>query len=145
MARLAFQTAMRAASVAFLEAYKTAASLKLQVYPARPRSISPPTAFVDNISEVITYTALNQRVVQVDVIVVHGLLDSLEAATQRDAFVDGLIDYALDNVHQADPNTTIAVVSTADEPAYVPEWLEPQYQRTYYATTLTLEGLDLTG
>ncbi len=145
MARLAFQTAMRAASVAFLEAYKTSASIVLQVYPARPRSINPPTAFVDNISEAIAYTALNQRTVRVEMVVIHGLFDSKEAADQRDAFVDGLIDYSLDNVHQADPNTTIAVVSTSDEPAYVPDWLKPQYQRTYYASLLTLEGLALTG
>lgn len=145
MARYAMQTAMRAAAVDFMTGYGTAASIRLQVYPARPASINPPTAFVDALRETITYTGLNQRHPMADVIVIHGLFDSKEAATQRDAFVDGFIDWAMDNVHGAGANTTIAVTEVEDIPDYIPDWLPPNIQRTYYASRITLEGLSLTG
>jgi hypothetical protein len=147
MSRIPFQTLMRAAAVAFLTDYaaSTMPPIKLQVYPARPRSLFPPTGFVDSLSERIEYTALNQRQPTADVIVVHGLFDSKEAATQRDAFVDGFIDWSLDRIHQAHGNTTVAVTDVDDLPSYVPDWMPPAEQKTYYATRITLEGLALTG
>jgi len=145
MPRYAMQTAMRAAAVDFMEDYASAASIKLQVYPARPRSINPPTAFVDVIRETITYTALNQRRPQAEVVVIHRIFDSMEAANQRDAFVDGFIDWAMDNVHGAGANTTIAVVDVEDVPDYIADWMPPAQQETYYASRITLEGLSLTG
>lgn len=145
MPRYAMQTAMRAAAVDFMEDYGSSASIKLQVYPARPRSIYPPTAFVDAINETISYTGLNQRSPTAEVVVIHGIFDSMEAANQRDAFVDGFIDWAMDHFHGAGANTGIVVTSTEDLPDYVPDWMPPPEQKTYYASRITLEGLSLTG
>lgn len=145
MTRIPVQTVMRAAAVSFLSTYANGASIKLQVYPARPRSINPPTGFVDLIREDISYTGLNQRKPQAEMIVVHGLFDSKEAADQKDAFIDGLIDYSFDNYHDAANNMVIGIAGTDDIPAYVPDWLPPSEQRTYYATRVVLEGTALTG
>jgi hypothetical protein len=136
---------MRAAAVAFLTDYKNDVGVKMQVYPGRPRSIAPPTGFVDLIRERISYTGLNQRQPQADVIVIHGLFDSQEAADQKDAFIDGFIDWSLDRLHQANANTLCAVVETTDIPDYVPDWMPPDQQKTYYASRIVLEGLALTG
>jgi hypothetical protein len=145
MARIAFQTLMRAAAVSLLTDYAAAESLRLQVYPGRPRSVNPPTAFVDAIRETISYTALNQRSPIADVIVVHGIFDSKEAADQKDAFVDGFIDYVMDRYHAPGANTLAVITETEDLPDYVPEWMPPNEQRTYYATRISLEGLALSG
>lgn len=145
MSRIAMQTAMRAAAVTELTAYAADASVALQVYPGRPRSINPPTAFVDRLTESINYTGLNQRVPQAEVLVLHGLFDSKEAVTQRDAFVDGFVDWMLDRFHSAGANTLCAIVGIDDDPEYVPTWQPPDVQRTYYATRITLEGLALEG
>ena len=139
------QTAMRAAAVDFMTDYGSAASIKLQVYPARPRSLYPPTAFVDAINETISYTGLNQRSPTADVIVIHGIFDSEEAANQRDAFVDGFIDWAMDNFHGAGATTAIWANSVEDLPDFVNDWMPPAEQKTYYATRITLEGLALQG
>lgn len=138
---------MRAASVALLSGYAADASVTLQVYPARPRSIYPPTAFVDSLRETLPTdgSMLVRRLPIAEVIVIHGLFDSKEAADQKDAFVDGFIDWTLDRLHQAGANTTIAVTSTEDIPDYVPEWFPPAEQKTYYATRISLEGLALSG
>jgi len=143
--RVAFQAAMRAASADLLAAYAVAASIRLQVYPARPASLYPPTAFVDLIRESISYDGLRTRNVFAEVVVVHAEFDSKEAADQKDAFVDGFLDWVTDAVHGAGANTTVGVVETEDLPDYVPDWLPPEKQRTYYATRLTLEGLSLSG
>jgi hypothetical protein len=147
MARIPFQSLMRAAAVSLLTDYaaSTTPPITLQVYPARPRSIAPPTGFVDAIRESITCTALHQRVPTADVIVVHGIFDSKEAADQKDAFVDGFVDYVMDRFHEAGANTLVAVTETEDLPDYVPEWMPPNEQRTYYATRISLEGLALSG
>jgi hypothetical protein len=144
--RIAFQAAMRAASVAFVTDYAQAASVKLQVYPGRPASLAPPTAFVDGIHEAITYTGqLVSRVPTADVIVLFGLYDSAEAVAQKDAFADGFIDWALDRYHQAGANTLISVNEVEDLPAYVNDWMPPERQKTYYAMRIGLEGLALSG
>lgn len=154
MPRIAMQTAMRAAAVAFLTDYAgqlvgtppdQTKLVKLQVYPARPASIHPPTGFVDGLSETLTYTGLTQRHPTAEIVVIHGLFDSKDAADQRDAFVDGLIDWSIDRVHQAGANTTVAIVGVEDDATYVPDWLPPDQQKTYYATRISLEGLALTG
>lgn len=139
---MGFQADCRAATVTMLTAYKTAASIKLQVYPGRPRSLVPPTAFVDGIRESITLTGitLHQRRPIVDVIVIHGLYDSLEAATQKDAFADGFVQWVIDNYHAAGANTLIAPVDLEDLPTYVNDWMPPAEQKTFYATRISLEG-----
>jgi hypothetical protein len=147
VARLAFQSLVRAAAVTLLTDYAADASVKLQVYPARPRTIAPPTAFVDLVRETIDYTGLRQRHPIAEVVVVHGIFDSKEAADQKDAFVDGFVDWVYDRIHTAGGDTTVGVVETEDLPNYVPEWIAPEAAgvRTYYATRIALEGLALEG
>ena len=141
---MGFQVAMRAAAVSLLTTYATDAGVKLQVYPARPRSIYPPTAFVDGIRESIDHkTNLTQRVPKAEVIVIHGIYDSMEAADQKDAFVDGFIDWCETRYHTAGANTMLGLEETEDLPNYVPEWMPPEQQLVYYATRITLEGLAL--
>lgn len=139
---MATQAAMRAAAVELLTDYAASASVKLQVYAGRPRSLYPPTAFVDKLREVLAYVGptLRQRTPTADVIVVHGLFDAKDAAEQKDAFVDGFLDWVNVNMHAAGPNTLIAGVATEDLPNYIPEWLPPEMQRQYYATAIALEG-----
>jgi len=134
--------AYRLAAVTFLTDFATDSGIGLQVYPGRPRTIYPPTAFVDKINE--TYTPFTerhfQRTPEVIVTVLHGLFDSADAVAQADRFVDGLLEWVTDNPHAAGGNTLIRVSVTEDVPDYVPEWLPPEQQRTYYATQVTLEG-----
>lgn len=141
--RIPFSSAMRAACVDLLKAYADSAGVKLQVYRARPASVLPPCAFVDRMSETMTYpssVSWRQRTLRAEVVVVHGLFDSGDAADQRDAFVDGFLDWVTDNVHAADPNTTVGLVGVEDDPGFVNDWMKPELQRTYYATRLVLEG-----
>lgn len=139
---MGFQADVRAAAVTTLGAHATAASVDLQIYPGRVRSIHLPTAFVDTMRETIVYLGpiSKQRTVQTDLVLIHGSFDSADAAAQKDAFVDGYIDYLTVNPHAAGANTTLAVVSTEDDPTFVPDWLPLAEQRTYYATRITLEG-----
>lgn len=136
------QAAYRAAATQFLTDYAGFAGIKLQMYPGRPRTLYPPTGFVDLITEQFTAFTEHyfQRVPSVQVIVVHGLFDSMDAVNQKDAFVDGFVQWAYENPHAAGPNTLISVSETADIPDYVPEWVPPAEQKTYYATRITLEG-----
>jgi hypothetical protein len=142
---MGFQADVRAAAAALLTAYAASADVRLQVYPARPRSINPPTAFVDGIRESIEYVGvlLRQRVPTADVVVIHGIYDSMEAANQKDAFVDGFLDWVTANYHAAGANTLLAITDTEDLPDYVPTWLPPDRQLVYYATRITVEGLAL--
>jgi hypothetical protein len=132
--------------VTLLGAYAAAQTppVKLQVYPGRPRSIYAPCAFVDAIRESIDYTqsVLSGRTAEVDVVVLHGLMDTAEAATQKDAFVDGFLAYVYANIHAAGGIRTFGAVSTEDVPDYVPDWLPPNEQRTYYGSRITLQGYE---
>jgi hypothetical protein len=138
---------MRAAAVTLLTEYAADAEIALQVYPGRPRTLLPPTAFVDGIRETLPTdgSMLVRRIPTATVVVLHGLMDSKEAADQKDAFVDGFIDWTLDRLHAAGANTTVAVTETEDLPNYVPDWLPPEQQKTYYASRIELEGLALSG
>ena len=141
---MGFQAAMRAAAVTLLTDYAADANVRLQVYPARPRSVNPPTAFVDTIRESIDYPGQRrQRKPIADVVVIHGVFDSKEAADQKDAFVDGFLDWVDARYHAAGANTLVGVTDTTDEPYYVPEWLPPEQRLVYYATRITVEGLSL--
>ena len=129
-----------------LAAYATAQSVKLQTYAGRPATVNPPTAFVDAIRETIVYVGhMMQRTVQADIVFVHGSFDSADAADKKDSFVDGYIEYIRDpstGFHAAGASTTLGVVSTEDDPTWVPDWLgrDNGGGRTYYATRITLEG-----
>lgn len=141
LARIPVETQARAAAVQLLTDYAADASLKLQVYPGRPRSLFPPTAFVDAINEAIAeYTVTHrQRTVQAVVLVLHGTYDSADTTAQRDAFVDGFLDWAADRYHASGANTLLGVVAVEDVPEYVPGWMPPDQQRVYYGTRITLE------
>lgn len=131
----------RTAAADLLRDYGASAAVKLQVYRARPASIMPPTAFVDLVAESLAYPAnvLPQRTVRVQLVLVHGLFDSGEAVDQADEFVDGFITWVTADVHAAGGNTTIGVVEVEDDPTWVPEWMAPEKQRTYFATRIVLE------
>lgn len=145
MTRITFQTNLRAAAYDILVDFKALYEIKLQVYRARPSSIAPPTAFIDRMRERVTFIGpiQMQRVPSVDLIVLHGLFDSGDTVDQRDRFVDNFLDYMADRPHAAGTNTLIGAVSVEDDPIYVPDWLAPERQRTYFASTITLEGLAL--
>jgi hypothetical protein len=136
------QADMRAAAVTLLEAYASAASLKLQVYPGRPRSVNPPCAFVDRMTATFESVGitLRQTTPTAEVLVLHGLFDSKDATEQRDAFVDGFTDYVATQFHAAGANTLIATASLEDEPDFTTDWMPLEQQRTYYATRITLGG-----
>ena len=139
----------RAAAVQLLTDYATDVGIKLQVYRGRPRSVNAPCAFVDTIREVRVYHGpqLVQRTPQADVLVVHGprlpeggSFDSGNAVDQADAFVDGFTAWVDARVHAIGPNTTIGAVSVEDDPTYIPDWVPPNEQMSYYATRIVLEG-----
>ena len=138
------QAAFRAATVELLTDFAASVTeaIKLQVYPGRPRSLNPPSAFIDTVNERIEYSGpqQHQRTVSVEVTLVHGSFDSGESTAQKDAFVDGFLNYCVSRYHEAGANTLIAVTETEDLPVWVPDWLPPQEQRTYYATRIVLEG-----
>lgn len=139
--RIPFQTECRAATVSLLENFAAEFDLGLQVYAGRPRTISLPSAFIDRMRETITFSGqVRQRLVQVDVVVLHGLFDSADAAKKRDAFVDTFVDWVSDRYHAAGTNTVVEPRSVEDDPNYVPDWQPPEVQRTYYASLITLEG-----
>lgn len=139
--RIQFQTEMRAAAVQLLTDFRADFGVPLQIYPGRPRSISPPTAFVDRIRESIAFSGqVRQRTCQVDVVIIHGLFDSKDATTQKDAFVDAFIDWCSDRYHAAGSNTVLEPRSIDDDPNYTPDWQPQSEQRSYYSSLLTLEG-----
>lgn len=142
---MGLQASLRAAAVTLLTDYAASANVRLQVYPARPRTVNPPTAFVDIIRESISYLGptLRQRTPIADIVVIHGIFDSKEAADQKDAFIDGFLDWVNTRYHAVGANTLVAVTDTTDEPYYVPEWLPPEQRLVYYATRITVEGLSL--
>lgn len=147
LTRIPAQTAARAAAVALLEAFKSDYGIPLQIYRARPRSLKPPTAFVDSISEDFTYwTGMHhERHPAVTVVVLHGIYDSGDAADARDGFVDAFFDWVLEHRDQLDSKADFRVRDVEDEPSYVPDWLPPNEQRTYYASRITLEGFTSSG
>ncbi len=135
-----FQADMRAAAVTMLAAYASDASVKLQIYPGRPRSLNPPVAFVDRIRESIQWDGIRQRLISVDVVVLHGMFDSKEAVDQADLFKDGFVDWTSDHYHAAGANTILEPRSIEDDPNYTPDWQPENEQRSYYASIITLEG-----
>lgn len=138
--RIQFQTEMRAAAVQLLTDFRADFDIALQIYPGRPRTLTPPTAFVDRLRETLTFDGLRQRLVQVDVVVLHSLFDSKDAVDQRDRFMDAFIDWCSDHYHAAGANTVLEPRAVEDDPNYTPDWQPAETQRTYYASLITLEG-----
>ncbi len=140
---LPFAEQARAAMVELLTGTATDAGIKLQVYRGRPRSINPPTAFIDVFRETFTdYTGIYwaARKIGMEVICLWGLYDSGEAVDQRDRFVDKFYEYVLPRFHAAGGNALVEVQEILDDPTYVPDWLAPDEQRTYFSTRFTVEA-----
>jgi hypothetical protein len=142
---VATQAAYRAAAVTMLTDCAANASVKLQVYRARPQTLYPPSAFVDTMADSTEpfpgSSTLYQHTPLVELTLVWGLFDSGEAVDQRDAFVDAYHDWVRARPHQAGANTLIGPRSLNDIPVYNPDWgNEDQRQRSYYATRIVLEG-----
>lgn len=122
------------------------AGVTLQVYPARPMTLYPPTGFVAEMADDTTTfipgsSTIYQHVPLVGVVLVWGLFDSKEAADQRDAFVDAFHDWVRDLPHQAGASTLIGPRTVEDIPVFQPDWgNEAQRNTTYYATRIVLEG-----
>jgi hypothetical protein len=146
LVRIPFQAAARAGAVQLLTDFKADVGINLQIYPGRPRSVQPPTAFIDSINETIGdyFATQRQRQPSVEVIVLHGVFDYAETVSQRDAFVDGFLDWVADRFHAFGANTLVEVTSVTDIPVFVPDWQPPEQQRQYYGTRITLEGLATT-
>ena len=140
----AARTNARAAAVTMMKAYRADAAVKVDVYPARPRTLRPPHGFIDRITEATSFPAgvFPQRTVRVEVVIVHGLFDSGDAVSQADAFNDGFMEWVTDDVHAAGANTTIGVVAIEDEPDFVNDWMPPETQHVYFASRITLEVYD---
>lgn len=139
---MGFQADVRSGTLTVLASYASAQSLALQIYGGRPRTIAAPTAFCDRMRESIEYIGLTKkRTVQLDLVFVHGTFDSAAAAAAKDAFVDGFVEaVAAATFSAAGDNTTLAVVSSEDDPTWTPEWLLPNEQKTYFASLVTVEG-----
>lgn len=137
-----FRSAMRQAAVDLLSGVRDDYGITLQIYRARPRSLMPPTAFIDRITESIADIGLAgiQRTPRVEIVVLHGLFDSGDAVDQADRFVDAFIDYVRFRYHAAGANSLVATVAIEDDANYTPDWQPPEVARTYYASLITLEG-----
>lgn len=142
---MGFRADVRAAAVALLEGYKAASGIRLQVYPGRPATISPPTGFVDAVNEgSILYTAGPIiRTPVADIILIQGLFDSKDATEQQDALIDGFMAYVRANYSQAGAGSLVTITSVSDIPNFTPDWILDA--PIYYATRLTLEGLKSSG
>jgi hypothetical protein len=131
-------TDFRAGLVTLLTDYAASAGIKLQVYPGRPLTLKPPSAFVDSMGVRITQDGLQRQTPTALVLAVWGNFDSAVAVKQRDAFVDGFVEWYRQNKDAAGPNTVSGIAAIEDLPAYVPDWVEDR--TAYYATQITLEG-----
>lgn len=142
--RIPFRTNIRETVLAFMVNFAAAQDppIKLQTYPGRPASIFLPSAFVNRFRERIEPkgSTHRQRRPQCEVVVLHGLFDSAEAAAQSDRFVDGLLDYVESLSHAAGENSVLDVVLIDDDPAFFADWLPAERVRAYYATKITFEG-----
>lgn len=128
-----------------MTACAAAANVSLQVYPARPMTVKPPTGFVSEMADSTTpfpgTARLYQHTPLVECIFIWGLFDSMEAANQRDAFVDAFHAWVRQNPHQAGGDTLIGPREVNDLPVFNPDWgSEAQRETTYYATRFVLEG-----
>jgi hypothetical protein len=139
------QAAYRAAAIGMVADCATAASVRMQAYPARPMTLNPPTGFVDTMADSTdpfpATSTLYQHTPLIELTLVWGLFDSKEAADQRDAFVDAFHAWARARPHEAGAATLIGPRSLNDIPVFNPDWgNEAQRQTSYYATRIVLEG-----
>jgi hypothetical protein len=146
VSRVAIQTEGRAGAFALLDAYRSAAGLKLgQLYRARPVKLATPSVFIDTVSESADDFGPDesQRTVRVGIRCVWGIYDAGPTVDARDRFVDGFYAYFMDNGKAVfGPNTTSSWVGTADDENWTPSWLpiEQQPSDPMFSTLITLEG-----
>lgn len=146
LVRLPLATLQREAVVDLLESYRDEVGIKLNVFPARPRSISCPHAFVDLTRETVDWSGvtLNQRNLVTEVVVLWGLFDSAEAVAQADAFRDGFLEWVTDRVHATHPRTLLGITDIVDEPTFLADWARDGQQGPYFAQRLALGGFATT-
>lgn len=132
----------RAAAVALMQEAAYDAGVKMQVYRARPASIHPPTGFVEGVDETITEFTITRgaHFPRVTLTFLWGSIDSGDAVDQRDAFVDAFYELARAEYHAISTTSLIGPTAITDIPAYTPDWLPQDAQRTYYATQVILEA-----
>ena len=139
------QTDYRAAAISLVTDCAANASVSMQIYPGRPASIYPPTAFVDAMGNTYEPTPgasnLYTHTPTIELVFLWGLFDSKEAVDQRDAFVDAFHDWIRTRRDAVSGASLIGPTSLADLPAFVPDWLPEAQQRAYFGTRLVLEGL----
>lgn len=140
MTRIALQTAARMGAMALLTDYCTSVNLRAQIYRARPRQAKPPTFYIEAITEVLTPFTLEerQRVARVRVRALWGRFDDGEAVDQRDAFVDGFLDWVADNFHAFGANTDVNAVAVGDDPDFAFEG------ESLFSTAIDVEGFAAT-
>ena len=145
--RISFRSQMREAAMTLLREYIDSADTKPrpQLYPGRPLKLFPPTMFPDRFVGRTEFVGdvLIRRTPTLLVTCVWGLFDSKDAVDQADRFIDGFEDWAADHYHAAGANTLIGAVAYQDDPNWIPDWVPPAEQKSYYATVLSLEGLAL--
>lgn len=141
---VAMHTLIRSATVTLLESYASSAGIDLQVYPALPTTIHPPTAYIDRITErtVQTGITLYQRYVRPEIVVLFRQFaegERASAAAQKDAFVDGFLTTVENNFHAIDPVALLRPDRVDDNPEY--QIADPKRGViTYFAARITLEG-----
>lgn len=127
-----------------LVSYGDDAGLKLNVFPARPRSISCPHAFIDATTETVVFNGPSpsnlQRTPTMEVVVLWGLFDSAEAVAQRDKFVDGFLGWVADRAHAINPTTLVEIPQIVDEPTFTADWARDGQQGPYFATRFLVGG-----
>ena len=136
------QATYRAAVMDLLQDCADNANVQIQLYRGRPKSIYPPTGFIDSMHDELDNPvgALFQHHPRIVVVLVWGLYDSGAAVDQRDAFVDAFHDWVRSNYHAAGSASLIAPTSLDDEPTFVPDWLPEEQQIPHFATRIELEG-----
>lgn len=135
---MGLQASMRAAAYQLLSDYIADAHLKVTVYDARPKIVQPGHAFVDAVTERIVYDGVRRRMPVLEAIVVHRIFDGREAAMQKDAFVDGFLDWCLTRPHAAGANSVVQIAAVEDVPNWAPDWY--QTSDVFYASRIVMEG-----
>lgn len=138
---------MRIAAITLLDGFMAANPTMLKhTFRARPASIMVPCAFVDGIDEDIAYTPAGaQRTPDARIRIVRGTFGAGDVADANDELIDDFIDYVVDNLHAAGPNTLALITSVEDDDGWIPEWMPADKQLPYFSTILTLSGEGLVG
>lgn len=136
--------AVRGAVVTLLRQYGESADIGLQVYPALPTRITPPTAYIDRLTERVDQVGITlyQRFVQAQIVVLFREFaggERADAALQKDAFCDGFLSLVEQSFHATGPTTLLRPVRVDDNPEF--QLADPKRGViTYFAARITVEG-----